>query len=147
MFYPNIIYYKNLLQWKDLNIHHEVKNEKHKLILYKTNKQYQKLDNTFGFDKIIKEEERTFKNYNKSSLIYNSKYSSYKYDRDSKKFHNLFLKSKYSFLQEFLKGWNKFKKYFVIYRIKKKKWIVNINSERIKNINTRCGQKWSRTNW
>ena len=111
MFYPNIIYYKNLLQWKDLNIHHEAKNEKHKLILYKTNKQYQKLDNTFGFDKIIKEEERTFKNYNKSNLIYNSKYSSYKYDRDSKKFHNLFLKSKYSFLQEFLKGWNKFKKH------------------------------------
>ena len=43
--------------------------------------QYQKLDNTFEFDKIIKKEEATFKNYNKSNLIYNSKYSFYKYYR------------------------------------------------------------------
>ena len=38
-------------------------------------KQYQKLDNTFGFNKIIKKEEPTFKNFNKSNLIHNSEYS------------------------------------------------------------------------
>ena len=43
--------------------------------------QYQKLDNTFEFDKIIKKEEAKFKNYNKLNLIYNSKYSFYKYYR------------------------------------------------------------------
>ena len=48
-------------------------------------KQYQKLDDTFEFDKIDKKEEPTFKNYNKSNLIYNSKHSFYKYYRDSKK--------------------------------------------------------------
>ena len=41
-------------------------------------KQYQQLDDTFEFDKIIKKEERIFENCNKSNLIYNSKYSFYK---------------------------------------------------------------------
>ena len=41
-------------------------------------KQYQILDNIFGFDKTINKEEPTFNNYNKSNLIYNSKYSFYK---------------------------------------------------------------------
>ena len=41
-------------------------------------KQYQKLYNTFGFDKITKREERTFKDYNKSNLIKNGKCSFYK---------------------------------------------------------------------
>ena len=41
-------------------------------------KQYQKLDNNFGFDRIIKKEELTFRNYNKQNLIYSSKYSFYK---------------------------------------------------------------------
>ena len=48
-------------------------------------KQYQKLGDTFGFDKIIKKEELTFKNYNKSNLIYNIKFSFYKYYCGSKK--------------------------------------------------------------
>ena len=52
-------------------------------------KQYQKLDNTFEFDKIIKKEGPTFKKYNKSNLIYNSKYDFYKYCRDSKIFDDL----------------------------------------------------------
>ena len=48
-------------------------------------KQYQKVAETFEFDNIIKKEEPIFKDYNKSNLIYNSKYSFYKYYRDSKK--------------------------------------------------------------
>ena len=66
-------------------------------------KQYQKLDNTFGFDNIVKKEEPTFKNYNKTNLIYISKYRFYEYYCDNEKFDNLSLKSKYLFLHEFLK--------------------------------------------
>ena len=42
-------------------------------------KQYQKLDNTYEFDKIIKKEKPTFKKYNRLNLIYNSKSIFYKY--------------------------------------------------------------------
>ena len=49
-------------------------------------KQYQNLDNTFEFEKIIKIEKPTLENYNKSNLICNANYSFYKYYRDSKKF-------------------------------------------------------------
>ena len=38
-------------------------------------KQYQKLDDTFELDKIIKEEKPALKKYNRSNLTYNSKYS------------------------------------------------------------------------
>ena len=72
-------------------------------------KQYQKLDNFFEFDKIIKKEEPMFKNYSKSNLIYNGKYSFYKYYLDSKKFDNLSVKSKYSFLHKFFYDLSKFK--------------------------------------
>ena len=41
-------------------------------------KQYQKLDNTYEFDKIIKKEKPTLENYSKSDLIYSSNYSFYK---------------------------------------------------------------------
>ena len=51
-----------------------------------TKKQYPKLDDTFGFDKIIKKEKPALKNYSKLDLIYNSNYSFYKYYRDSKNF-------------------------------------------------------------
>ena len=51
-----------------------------------TKKQYAKLDDTFGFDKIIKKEKPALKNYSKLDLIYNSNYSFYKYYRDSKNF-------------------------------------------------------------
>ena len=57
-------------------------------------KQYQQLDDTFEFDKIIKKEERTFENCNKSNLIYNSKYSFYKCYHNSKKVDNLSSKIK-----------------------------------------------------
>ena len=40
-------------------------------------KQYQKLDDPYEFDKIIKKEKPSFKEYNRSILIYNSKYSFY----------------------------------------------------------------------
>ena len=73
-------------------------------------KQHKKLDNTSEFDKIIKKIKPAVKNYNKSNTTYNSKYSFYKYYRDSKKFDNLSFKSKQSFLHEFLKDLNKLKK-------------------------------------
>ena len=37
-------------------------------------KQYQNLDNTFEFEKIIKIEKPTLENYNKSNLIYNANF-------------------------------------------------------------------------
>ena len=74
-------------------------------------KQYQKLYNTFEFDLIIKKkEEPTFKIYNKSNRIYNSKYSFYKYYLDSKKFDNLSFKLKYLFPHEFFNDLNKLNK-------------------------------------
>ena len=83
-------------------------------------KQFQKLDNTSEFDKIIKKKEAKFKNCNKSNLIYNSKYSFYKYYRDNEKSDNLSFKSKYSFLYEFLNDLNKFNKLKTIKEITKK---------------------------
>ena len=53
-------------------------------------KQYQKVDNTFEFDKIIKKEKPTIENYSKSNLIYDTNHSFY-----------LSFKSKHSFLNEF----------------------------------------------
>ena len=79
-------------------------------------KQYQKLDDTFKFDKIIKKEESTFKKCNKSNLIYNSKHS---------------FKSKFSFPHEFLKDLSKFKKLKTIKQEteKKKTNVHDISSE------------------
>ena len=71
-------------------------------------KDYQKLDATFEFDKIIKKEKPALENYSISDLIYNSNYSFYKYCRDSKKFDSLSFNSKYSFLPEFFNDLNKF---------------------------------------
>ena len=69
-------------------------------------KQYQGLNKLFVSDE--KEEPVTVKKYNKSDLIYNSKYIFYKYYRYVKKFDNLSFKSKYSFLFEFFNDLNKF---------------------------------------
>ena len=66
-----------------------------------TEKQYQKLRDTYEFDKIIKKEKPTLENYSKSDLIYNNNYSFYKYYCDSEKLDNLSLESKYAFLAEF----------------------------------------------
>ena len=55
-------------------------------------KHYQKLDDTYEFDKVIKKK-TTYENYSKSDLIYNSKYSFYKYYCDSKKIDDLSLES------------------------------------------------------
>ena len=44
---------------------------------------------------------KKYQNYSKSDLIYNSNYSFSKYYRDSKKFDNLSLESKYLFLPNF----------------------------------------------
>ena len=73
-------------------------------------KQYQKLDDFYESDKIIKKEKPTLKIYSKSDIIYNSNYSCYKYYRDSKKFDNISLESKYTFLVEFFKDSNKLNK-------------------------------------
>ena len=91
-------------------------------------KQYQKLEDSFWFDKIIKKEESTFKNYNKLNLIYNSKHNFYKYYQDRKTFYNLSFKSKYSFLHKLLKDLNKFKQLKTLKREteKKKKQICMI---------------------
>ena len=59
---------------------------------------------------MIKKEEPKIKNYYKSNVTYNIKLSFYKFYRDSKKFDNLSFKSKYSFLHDFFKYLNEFKK-------------------------------------
>ena len=69
--------------------------------------QYQKLDDTYEFDKIIKVEKPTFKKYNRSNLIYNSKYSFYEYC-NIKNFNNFSLKSNYPILLSFYSDLNQF---------------------------------------
>ena len=59
-------------------------------------KQYQKLDDIYQFDKIIKKKQPNLTKYNKLNLIYDSKYSFLK------SFDNPSVKSKYSFLISFL---------------------------------------------
>ena len=61
-------------------------------------KQYQKLDDTYELDKVIKKEKPTLQNYSKSDPTYDISYSFFKYYRDTKNSDNLSLKSKYSFL-------------------------------------------------
>ena len=73
-------------------------------------KQYQKLNDTYEFNKIIKKEKPTLKNYRKSNLTYNANHTFDKYHCDSKKFNNLSSKSKYSLLVKFFKYLNKFNK-------------------------------------
>ena len=57
--------------------------------------------------KIIKKEKPTFKKYNRSSIICNSKYSFYEYC-NNKKFNSLSLTLKYSILLSFYSNLNKF---------------------------------------
>ena len=68
-------------------------------------RQYQKLDITYGSDKIFNKE-----NYSKLNLIYDANCSFYKYFHENKKFDNLSLKSKYSFLDKFFDDLNQFNK-------------------------------------
>ena len=70
-------------------------------------KQYQRLDDTHEFGKIIKKEKPKRENYSKPHLIYNSNCRFYKYYRDSTKFDNHALESKHSILAKFF---NDFKK-------------------------------------
>ena len=44
-----------------------------------TGKQYKRLDSSYGLDKIIKKDEPIVAKYNRSNLIYDSKYSFYEY--------------------------------------------------------------------
>ena len=70
-------------------------------------KHYQKLDNTFEFDKTIKKEKPTLKKYNRSNLIYDSKCSFYPHYK-IKNFNSLSLVSKYPILYSFYTELNKF---------------------------------------
>ena len=73
-------------------------------------KQYQKLDHTFEFDKIIKKEKPTLEKHNKSDLTYNSNYSFYKYFHNIKKFDNLSPESSILFYSTLNFDLNKFDK-------------------------------------
>ena len=64
--------------------------------------QYQKLDDTYEFHKIIKKEKLTLENYSKSDLMYDSNYSFYKQYHCIKKFDNLSIESKQLFLFELI---------------------------------------------
>ena len=57
-----------------------------------------------------KKKKKTLENYSKSNLIYGTNQNFYKYYRNSKKIGNLYFKSKYFFLDKFLKDLNKFTK-------------------------------------
>ena len=59
------------------------------------------------YDKIIKKEKPTFKKYNRSNLIFNSKYSFYEY-YNIRNFNSLSLSSKYPILLYFYSDLNKF---------------------------------------
>ena len=69
-------------------------------------KQYQNLDNTYEYDKIIKKEKPTLKKYNRSNLIYDSKYKFYPY-YNIKNFGSLSRVSKYPILFLFYSKLNK----------------------------------------
>ena len=69
-------------------------------------KQYKKIDNTYESEKIIKKEKPTLEKYNRSNLIYESKYSFYL--NNIKKFNSLSLTSKYPILFSFHSELNQF---------------------------------------
>lgn len=96
-------------------------------------KQYQILGSTFESDKIIKKEEPTFKNYNESNLIYNSKHNFLKYYRDRKKINNLSFKSKYLFLRKFLNELNEFEKSKTIKPVTEKKKTKQMDMMQLQN--------------
>ena len=64
-------------------------------------KRYQKLNDPYELDKIIKKEKATLKRFDKSNLICDSNYNLFKYYCDIKKFDSLSFKSKYFFLISF----------------------------------------------
>ena len=70
-------------------------------------RQYQKLYNTFEFDKIIKKEKPTLKKYNRWNLIYDSKYRFYP-SYNIEDFNSFSLTSKYPILVSLCSELNKF---------------------------------------
>ena len=70
-------------------------------------KKYQILNKTFESDKIIKKKTPTVKKYNRSNLIYDSKYSFYPY-YNIKNFNSLSFTLKYPILFSFYSELNKF---------------------------------------
>ena len=71
-----------------------------------TKKQYEKRYNDFEFDETIKKEKPTIKNYNRSNLIYSSKFSFYEYYIIN--FNSISLKIQFKFLTSFYHGLIKF---------------------------------------
>ena len=69
-------------------------------------KHYQKLDDTYEFDEISKEEKLEYKKYNSKNLVYNSKHSFCGYC-NNKKFNSLPIKLKYLILLSFFVDLNK----------------------------------------
>ena len=70
-------------------------------------KQYQKFDDTYEFDKIIKKERPIFKKNSRPNLIYNRKCIFYEY-YNVKNFNGFSLTSKYPILFSFYSDLNKF---------------------------------------
>ena len=56
--------------------------------------QYEKLDDTYEFNRIFTKEKLTLENYSKSDLMYNNNYSFYKLYHCIKKLDNLSIESK-----------------------------------------------------
>ena len=57
--------------------------------------------------RVIKKEEPTIKKYNKSNLVYNSKYSFCEYYCDAEKFDTISFRPRNSFLKEFFNDLSK----------------------------------------
>ena len=96
-------------------------------------KQYQKLDDTYEFDKIIKKEKPIFKKYNRSNLIYDRKYCFYAY-YNIKYFNRLSLMSKYPILLSLYSNLNKFNNLNLRKEYKtKRKTIVYDNASELHN--------------
>ena len=70
-------------------------------------KQYKKLNDTHEFDKLIKKDKPSCKKYNRSTLIYDSKYRFYPY-YNNKDLNSLSLKPNYLLLFSFYSNLNKF---------------------------------------
>ena len=70
-------------------------------------KHYQKLDDTYEFDKIIEKEKPEFKKHNISNIIYHNKHRFYEY-YNNKTFNSLSLTSKYPIILSFYSNLIKF---------------------------------------
>ena len=89
-------------------------------------KQYQKGNKVYEFDEKINKNVRkpALKKYNKSDLKYNANHSFYK-NHDIRKFDNLSLESKYSFLVNFFIDLDKFNNLKTLKKRKRQMCIIH----------------------